>query len=138
MHPETAVLRKSYNLPRMSKKKKEEYMLFLNNYSRITYIPVCLKCQKDCKQSFRAVLLACNKYQKKERWIELFGNARKNRIDSCKKLWKTINTVTAKTPQQTQRNFNCRRNASLISRTENSIKLCRTQKTWGGKKRKKF
>ena len=54
-------------MSRMSKKKKEEYMLFLNNHNRITYNPVCLTCQKDCKQSFRAVLLACNKYQKKEK-----------------------------------------------------------------------
>ena len=67
LYPENTLLGETPVLPRMSKKKKEEYALFLNKNNRITYNPVCVKCQKDCKQSFRAVLLACNKYQKKER-----------------------------------------------------------------------
>ena len=67
LHPKSTLFKEIPDLPRMSKKKKEEYALFLNKKSRIAYNPVCLRCQKDCKQSFRAVLLACNKYQKKER-----------------------------------------------------------------------
>ena len=38
-------------MPRMSKKRKEEWALFLNDRNRITYNELCRKCVHDCKQS---------------------------------------------------------------------------------------
>ena len=43
-------------MPRMSKKRKEEWAFFLNERNRITYNPLCRKCRRTCKQSFRAKL----------------------------------------------------------------------------------
>ena len=39
-------------MPRMSKKRKQEWALFLNERNRITYNDLCRKCSNDCKQSF--------------------------------------------------------------------------------------
>ena len=39
--------------------------LFLNDRSRITYNELCRKCQHECKQSFRAVVVDCPKYLSK-------------------------------------------------------------------------
>ena len=43
-------------MPRMSKKDKEEWNFFLNDHGRISYNELCRKCDRDCKQSFRAVI----------------------------------------------------------------------------------
>ena len=43
-------------MPRMSKKRKEEWAFFLNERNRITYNPLCRKCRRTCKQSFRAMI----------------------------------------------------------------------------------
>ena len=44
-------------MPRMSKKEKEEWNFFLNDRGRISYNELCRKCDRDCKQSFRAVIV---------------------------------------------------------------------------------
>ena len=44
-------------MPRMSKKRKREWAFFLNDCSRITYNPLCRKCRRSCKQSFRTVVV---------------------------------------------------------------------------------
>lgn len=54
-------------MPRMSKKRKKEWAYFLNERNRITYNMQCRKCQKDCKQSFRAVLIFCPKFLSKRK-----------------------------------------------------------------------
>jgi len=54
-------------MPRMSKKRRLELAYFLNERNRITHNPQCRKCQKDCKQSFRAVLIFCPKYLSKRK-----------------------------------------------------------------------
>lgn len=46
-------------MPRMSKKRKQEWALFLNHRNRITFNELCRKCQRNCKQSFRAVVIEC-------------------------------------------------------------------------------
>ena len=46
-------------MPRMSKKRKQEWALFLNCRNRITYNELCRKCRCDCKQSFRALVIEC-------------------------------------------------------------------------------
>ncbi len=42
-----------------------EWSFFLNDRSRITYNELCRKCQHECKQSFRAVVVDCPKYLSK-------------------------------------------------------------------------
>ena len=54
-------------MPRMSKKRKEEWALFLNYRNRITYCELCRKCRNNCKQSFRALVIECPNFQRKER-----------------------------------------------------------------------
>ena len=52
-------------MPRMSKKKKQEWAFFLNERGRITYNELCRRCVHDCKQSFRATIISCGKYRSK-------------------------------------------------------------------------
>jgi len=54
-------------MPRMSKKRKQEWALFLNERNRITYNELCRKCSNDCKQSFRCIVVLCPKYLSKRR-----------------------------------------------------------------------
>ena len=50
------------DMPRMSKKRKQEWALFLNDRNRITYNELCRKCRNDCKQSFHCIVTLCPKY----------------------------------------------------------------------------
>ena len=52
-------------MPRMSKKRKEEWAFFLNDRSRIAYNALCRKCVYHCKQSFRAAVIVCPHYHSK-------------------------------------------------------------------------
>lgn len=53
-------------MPRLSKKQKQEWAFFLNTETgRRTYNNLCRKCQNECKQSFRAVIVSCPKYHSK-------------------------------------------------------------------------
>ena len=52
-------------MPRMSKKLKKELAFFLNDRGRRSYNELCRKCQYECKQSFRAVIIDCPRYQSK-------------------------------------------------------------------------
>lgn len=54
-------------MPRMSKKRKQEWALFLNERNRITYNELCRKCQHLCKQSFKVKVIECPKFLRKER-----------------------------------------------------------------------
>ena len=44
-------------MARMSNKRRLEWSFFLNDRSRITYNELCRKCQHECKQSFRSVVV---------------------------------------------------------------------------------
>ena len=64
--------RKKYNrkevntMPRLSKKVKDEWAFFLHPQTgRRTYNEICRSCIHECKQSFRALLLECPKYESK-------------------------------------------------------------------------
>ncbi len=57
--------RKEPVMARMSNKRRLEWSFFLNDRSRITYNELCRKCQHECKQSFRAVVVDCPKYLSK-------------------------------------------------------------------------
>ena len=54
-------------MPRMSKKLKEEWALFLNDRGRKAYNELCRRCEHDCKQSFRTVIVKCPYYLSKRR-----------------------------------------------------------------------
>ena len=48
-----------------SKKWRLEWAFFLGKNGRQQYNEVCQGCVHDCKQSFRAVLIACPRYLSK-------------------------------------------------------------------------
>ena len=52
-------------MPRMSKKRKQEWALFLNDRNRITYNELCRKCSNPCKQSFRSIVVHCPNLSKR-------------------------------------------------------------------------
>lgn len=54
-------------MPRMSKKRKQEWSFFLNDRNRITFNELCLKCINDCKQSFRVIVVQCPLFVRKEK-----------------------------------------------------------------------
>ena len=54
-------------MPRMSKKQKLEWSLSLNDKGRRAYNILCRKCEHDCKQSFRAIVIECPQYLSKRR-----------------------------------------------------------------------
>lgn len=53
-------------ISRLSKKRKEEWAIFLDKRNRITYNKLCLRCRRDCKQSFRVKVIDCHKFERKE------------------------------------------------------------------------
>lgn len=52
-------------VPRMSQKRKLELSFFLNDRGRVSYNNLCRKCQHECRQSFRAVVVDCPRYLSK-------------------------------------------------------------------------
>lgn len=56
-------------MPRLSKKAKEEWSLFIHpETGRRTYNELCRKCTRPCKQSYRALIIECPKFYGK--WTE--------------------------------------------------------------------
>ena len=60
-------------MPRMSKSKKLEWSFFLNDRGRKAYNTLCRRCVHDCKQSFRADLIACPHFSRKEQQSRQLG-----------------------------------------------------------------
>jgi len=54
-------------MPRMSKKKRSEMSMFINNKGRIEYNRLCKACAYDCKQSHRAIIIDCPKYMPRQK-----------------------------------------------------------------------
>lgn len=54
-------------MPRMSREKRLEWSFFLNHRNRIAYNALCRSCARDCKQSFRAIIILCPWYYSKRR-----------------------------------------------------------------------
>ena len=52
-------------MPRLGKKLKEELAFFISDKGRIRYCDKCRKCICSCKQSFRAEIVACPKFERK-------------------------------------------------------------------------
>ncbi len=51
-------------MPRMSKRRKQELSFFLTESGRIAYNKLCLRCTRNCKQSYRAVILECKRFER--------------------------------------------------------------------------
>ena len=54
-------------MPRMPKYLKEELAFFLDERGRKKYNELCRKCERSCKQSFRAAVIQCPHYLSKRR-----------------------------------------------------------------------
>lgn len=52
-------------MPRMSKKMKHEWAFFIGDNGRRQYNELCRHCRHPCKQSFRATVVECPKYESK-------------------------------------------------------------------------
>ena len=52
-------------MPRMSKKKKLEMNIFINDKGRIEFNKLCRACVNLCKQSYRVILISCRNYKSK-------------------------------------------------------------------------
>ena len=52
-------------MPRMSKKMKHEWSLYLNDKGRRAYNTLCRRCAHTCKQSFRSLVVECPRYYSK-------------------------------------------------------------------------
>ena len=52
-------------MPRLSKKQKLEWSLFINEKGRRQYNELCRKCSNDCKQTFRCTIIDCPLYVSK-------------------------------------------------------------------------
>lgn len=52
-------------MPRMNKQDKLEWSFFLSANGRKKFNSDCCRCKRDCKQSYRAYIVACLKYLSK-------------------------------------------------------------------------
>lgn len=52
-------------MPRLSKRARLEWSAFIGPNGRRQYNTLCRRCVCGCKQSFRAVIVACPKYHSK-------------------------------------------------------------------------
>ena len=50
-------------MPRMSKRAKQEWGMFINpKTGRKNYNELCRKCLRECKQSYRAIVITCRRF----------------------------------------------------------------------------
>ena len=49
-------------MPRMSKKRKQELTLFLNERDRVEYNSLCRRCVHTCKQAYKVLVIECGCY----------------------------------------------------------------------------
>ena len=82
MHPFVQRSERSFTMPRLSKKAKKEWAFFIHPIThRRTYNEICRSCTRDCKQSFRAKIIECRRYESKR----AVHYARKNAPNQCKR-----------------------------------------------------
>ena len=54
-------------MPEPDSKPKREWAFFMGPDGHKTYNKLCCRCIHDCKQSYRAVVVACPKFRSKSR-----------------------------------------------------------------------
>ena len=52
-------------MPRMSKKRKQELSLFLDEHGRVEYNSLCRRCVHSCKQAYKVLVIECGRYLSK-------------------------------------------------------------------------
>ena len=52
-------------MPHMSKKRKQERSLFLNERGRVKYNSLCRRCVHNCKQAYKVLVIECDRYLSK-------------------------------------------------------------------------
>ena len=52
-------------MPRMSKKRKQELSMFLNERGRVEYNILCRRCVRTCKQAHKVMVVECGRYLSK-------------------------------------------------------------------------
>ena len=70
-------------MPRMSDKRKLELAFFLTESGRVAYNKLCLCCKHECKQSYRAVVVQCRRFEKRreQRFSQTLSGA--SRASGC-------------------------------------------------------
>lgn len=48
-------------------KQQEDMIFFLSDEDTVTYNQKCMTCTHECRQSFKVVIVACPRYEKKEK-----------------------------------------------------------------------
>ena len=56
-------------MPRLSKKAKQEWTIFIGGNGRRQYNALCVKCSRECKQSYRVIVCECRKYESKRKAV---------------------------------------------------------------------
>jgi hypothetical protein len=56
-------------MPKLSKKARQEWSIFIGKNGRRQYNTLCRKCRRDCKQSYQAIVLQCPKYESKRKTV---------------------------------------------------------------------
>lgn len=98
-------------MPRMSRKRKQEWELFLNERNRITFNELCRKCSNDCKQSFRCIVVHCPKYLSKRRT----KMAKTNKADmSCARVKQYTASDVSKAERHNERKNETYENMNVI------------------------
>lgn len=54
----------------MKKHTGQEWVLFRNQAGRIQFNPICHGCKRRCKQTFRAEIVRCSRYESRKRHQE--------------------------------------------------------------------
>jgi hypothetical protein len=49
-------------MPRLSQRARLEWSLFIGENRRRQYNGLCRRCNRDCKQSFRAAIIDCPRF----------------------------------------------------------------------------
>ena len=58
----------------MKKYTGQEWMFFRNRAGRVQFNSVCRSCRNRCKQSYRAEILSCRRYESRKQQIETQEN----------------------------------------------------------------
>lgn len=53
-------------MPRLGKKKREEWSYFMKN-GRRQYNKICKDCVHDCRQSHRVIIVSCRRYESRRK-----------------------------------------------------------------------
>ena len=56
-------------MPKLSKQARLEWSLYIADNRRRCYNVLCRRCHRECKQSFRAVLLDCPLFMSKRKSV---------------------------------------------------------------------